>query len=101
MKGRGFKPRRQKLEEKNGEGHDFSRPSGGEATGFSRCATVDHGESEAKISESTLRPNSRALLSRWVTIRAEFRARDDEEPYEYLLEWLRAGEPARPELPSK
>ena len=33
------------------------------------------------------------------TIRTEFRVREDEEPYEYILEWLRDGEPVRPELP--
>jgi hypothetical protein len=31
----------------------------------------------------------------WI-LRKEFRDQVDEEPYEYLLEWAREGEPVRP-----
>ena len=36
----------------------------------------------------------------WV-IRAEFRDKEDEEPYEYLLAWPGDGDPIRPKLPEK
>jgi hypothetical protein len=35
------------------------------------------------------------------TVRTEFRVPDDEEPYEYILEWLLDGEPVRPDPPKK
>jgi hypothetical protein len=36
----------------------------------------------------------------WV-VRKEFRDRDDEEPYEYILEGIRDGDPIRPDLSKK
>ena len=36
----------------------------------------------------------------WV-VKTEFRVPGDEQPYEYILEWLQDSEPVRPEIPKK